>query len=184
MMMIVETGSSIGSEKMPNAPPAAPEATAKVLCSSCELSCGLLRILSSATLRAASRLFVVAVAIACEAPAGRARPNSSTGIPTILVRRAAKLGCSSNLTALRSASVSSLLIGMGRFSHGTPREHTAQPLPKLTGLLGTVRGLFRQGEAGRNLEARLKYAILGGKDGGRDRDRTCDPYHVKVVLFR
>jgi hypothetical protein len=21
-------------------------------------------------------------------------------------------------------------------------------------------------------------------DGGRDRDRTCDPYHVKVVLFR
>jgi hypothetical protein len=20
--------------------------------------------------------------------------------------------------------------------------------------------------------------------GGRDRDRTCDPYHVKVVLFR
>jgi hypothetical protein len=22
------------------------------------------------------------------------------------------------------------------------------------------------------------------KDGGRDRDRTCDPYHVKVVLFR
>jgi hypothetical protein len=22
------------------------------------------------------------------------------------------------------------------------------------------------------------------KNGGRDRDRTCDPYHVKVVLFR
>jgi hypothetical protein len=22
------------------------------------------------------------------------------------------------------------------------------------------------------------------KDGGCDRDRTCDPYHVKVVLFR
>src|SRR6185312_1312288 len=22
------------------------------------------------------------------------------------------------------------------------------------------------------------------KDGGRDRDRTCDPYHVKVVLSR
>jgi hypothetical protein len=20
--------------------------------------------------------------------------------------------------------------------------------------------------------------------GGRDRDRTCDPYHVKVVLYR
>ena len=23
-----------------------------------------------------------------------------------------------------------------------------------------------------------------GLDGGRDRDRTCDPYHVKVVLYR
>ena len=22
------------------------------------------------------------------------------------------------------------------------------------------------------------------KTGGRDRDRTCDPYHVKVVLYR
>lgn len=22
------------------------------------------------------------------------------------------------------------------------------------------------------------------ENGGRDRDRTCDPYHVKVVLFR
>ncbi len=25
---------------------------------------------------------------------------------------------------------------------------------------------------------------FAGIDGGRDRDRTCDPYHVKVVLFR
>jgi hypothetical protein len=23
-----------------------------------------------------------------------------------------------------------------------------------------------------------------GADGGHDRDRTCDPYHVKVVLSR
>jgi hypothetical protein len=23
-----------------------------------------------------------------------------------------------------------------------------------------------------------------GESGGRDRDRTCDPYHVKVVLYR
>ncbi len=29
---------------------------------------------------------------------------------------------------------------------------------------------------------RLKSAF--GSNGGRDRDRTCDPYHVKVVLFR
>jgi len=25
---------------------------------------------------------------------------------------------------------------------------------------------------------------LRRRDGGRDRDRTCDPYHVKVVLSR
>jgi hypothetical protein len=25
---------------------------------------------------------------------------------------------------------------------------------------------------------------FGFKDGGHDRDRTCDPYHVKVVLSR
>jgi hypothetical protein len=27
-------------------------------------------------------------------------------------------------------------------------------------------------------------ALPGQTDGGRDRDRTCDPYHVKVVLYR
>ena len=34
--------------------------------------------------------------------------------------------------------------------------------------------------------ARVMPKVLekSGKDGGRDRDRTCDPYHVKVVLFR
>jgi hypothetical protein len=26
--------------------------------------------------------------------------------------------------------------------------------------------------------------LFAGNFGGRDRDRTCDPYHVKVVLFR
>ena len=29
-----------------------------------------------------------------------------------------------------------------------------------------------------------KLLVLQEKSGGRDRDRTCDPYHVKVVLFR
>jgi hypothetical protein len=46
------------------------------------------------------------------------------------------------------------------FDRRTLREHTAQPLPKLAGLLGTVRGLFRQGEAERNLDDRLKHSIL------------------------
>ena len=30
----------------------------------------------------------------------------------------------------------------------------------------------------------IQYHPSLGKDGGRDRDRTCDPYHVKVVLSR
>ena len=33
-------------------------------------------------------------------------------------------------------------------------------------------------------EAALGFAVWVGLGGGRDRDRTCDPYHVKVVLFR
>ena len=28
------------------------------------------------------------------------------------------------------------------------------------------------------------YAAERHKNGGRDRDRTCDPFHVKEVLFR
>ncbi len=33
------------------------------------------------------------------------------------------------------------------------------------------------------LESR-KTILAEAEDGGRDRDRTCDPYHVKVVLSR
>jgi hypothetical protein len=29
-----------------------------------------------------------------------------------------------------------------------------------------------------------KAVVTSEEGGGRDRDRTCDPYHVKVVLFR
>ena len=41
----------------------------------------------------------------------------------------------------------------------------------------------------RNLEAigarRIPERFVKSEEnGGRDRDRTCDPYHVKVVLFR
>jgi hypothetical protein len=38
--------------------------------------------------------------------------------------------------------------------------------------LGTLARTFPKREANKDLR------------GGRDRDRTCDPYHVKVVLFR
>jgi hypothetical protein len=41
----------------------------------------------------------------------------------------------------------------------------------------------KQGREHRGRTRRLGLASAG-EDGGRDRDRTCDPYHVKVVLFR
>src|ERR1700730_12453526 len=68
----------------------------------------------SATLRAASRPLAVAFAIAREAAVGSASPMSSTGLPTRLVSRAARLGCSSDRTACRSAARSSgVMAGAG-----------------------------------------------------------------------
>ena len=63
------------------------------------------------------------------------------------------------------------------------REQIAQRLSKVAGFLGKVRGLFRHGEAADRPSA-AKTLDFSGFNGGRDRDRTCDPYHVKVVLFR
>jgi hypothetical protein len=58
-------------------------------------------------------------------------------------------------------------------------------LPKPPGILGTVRGLFRLDAAkAERLDLIEKPAFTGGFDGGRDRDRTCDPYDVNVVLSR
>jgi hypothetical protein len=67
-------------------------------------------------------------------------------------------------------------------SRETLREHSAQRLPKLTGLLGSVRGLFRRCETDARFEITRKEQQLCGEDGGRDRDRTCDPYHVKEAI--
>src|SRR5580692_11757619 len=111
-MMIVDTGSSIGSVAKPKAPPAAPDAVAKALCRNCDP--GARCIVHSATLRAASRTLAVAVAIARETAAGSALLIRSIGLPTRLVRRAARPGCSSNRTAVRSAARSSgVMVGPG-----------------------------------------------------------------------
>src|SRR3984893_13346361 len=67
----------------------------------------------SATLRAASRPLAVAVAITREAAAGSALLMRSIGLPTRLVRRAARPGCSSNRTAVRSAAKSSGVMSSG-----------------------------------------------------------------------
>src|ERR1700722_2222352 len=116
-MMIVDTGSSMGSVAKPKAPPAAPDAVAKALCRSCDP--GVRCIVPSATLRAASRPLAVAVAIARETAAGSALLMRSIGLPTRLVRRAARPGCSSNRTAVRSAARSSgVMVGPGLVAIG------------------------------------------------------------------
>ena len=93
-MMMVETGSSMGSVTKPNAPPAAPDAVAKTVCTSRDLPCGPTCMVRSATLRADWRALVVAVEMVCRTGVGRASPISSNGLPTMLARRAAKPGCS------------------------------------------------------------------------------------------
>ena len=115
-MMTVETGSSIGSMAKPKAPPAAPDAVANALCRSRDPARGAGAMVRSATLSATSRPLEVAAAIACEAGAGSACPISSIGLPTMLVRRAARPGCSSNWTARRSAARSSGVMWSGSIS--------------------------------------------------------------------
>ena len=110
-IMTVETGNSTGSAAKPNVPPAAPDAVARARCNSSDAVRGDRGRVRNATFSAASSPFVVADAIAFEANEGRAYPISSTGLPTRLVSRAARLGCSSDLTAFarawRSAGVMS-----------------------------------------------------------------------------
>jgi hypothetical protein len=106
-MMMVEIGSSRGSAARPKLPPTPPDTEAKALCSRREPACGSWRIVRSATARAALSPFVVAAAIALAAPSGNAFVISSIGLPAMLLRRAAKPGCSSAKTALRNALMSS-----------------------------------------------------------------------------
>src|SRR5262245_14894851 len=83
---------------------------------------------------AASSALEVAVAIALAANGGRACSMSSIGLPTILARRAAKLGCSrastARFSAVRSSGVISLFSGhdpLCRELHGAPIENFLSP---------------------------------------------------------
>jgi hypothetical protein len=97
-MMSVDTGSSTGSAASPNVPPAAPEAVTSARCNNTEdPDEGDVGNVRKATLRAASKPFDVADAIALDAAAGRAAPINSTGFLTILVSLPARLGCSRDL---------------------------------------------------------------------------------------
>jgi hypothetical protein len=109
-IMTVETGNSTGSAAKPNVPPAAPDAVARARCNSSDAVRGDRGRVCNATFSAASSSFVVADAIAFEANEGRAYPISSAGLPIRLVSRAARLGCSSDLTAFAKASRSASVI--------------------------------------------------------------------------
>ena len=101
--MMVEIGSSIGSAAKPKLPPTAPDVATSALCSRPDAALGSFRMVRSATASAALRAFVVAAVTALDAVSGSARPNSSIGLPAISARRAASPGCSSAVTAARSA---------------------------------------------------------------------------------
>src|SRR5258708_17160648 len=108
-IITVDTGNSTGSAAKPNVPPAAPDAVARAWCNNSDPVRGDRGRVRNATFSAASRPLDVADAIAFEANEGSAYPISSTGLPIRFVSRAARLGCSSDLTAFvratRSASV-------------------------------------------------------------------------------
>jgi hypothetical protein len=54
-----------------------------------------------------------------------------------------------------------------------------------TGLVGPAEATLVRATCVQVAAASIGGSFLSAwKDGGRDRDRTCDPYHVKVVLFR
>ncbi len=58
-------------------------------------------------------------------------------------------------------------------------EDLARDVPKLRGVMsGTVAATKENGQTSKDL------AVQPLNCGGRYRVRTCDPYHVKVVLYR
>ena len=71
------------------------------------------------------------------------------------------------------------------FSHA---QKEVSPRRSLAGELGVMarlavaRGYSPPAPFG--LRRGILLSLSRAKDGGRDRDRTCDPYHVKVVLSR
>src|SRR5262245_831750 len=129
----------------------------------------------SAAASANSSALAVAVVIRRDADAGSAVPMSSIGLPSMLVRRAAKPGCSSNSTALCSAAKSASVmvptnsadIDRGSISiHGPLADRSAdkQVIASLTNArcgrivpktrLCLARALLRSGRHGQASRAR------------------------------
>ena len=68
----------------------------------------------------------------------------------------------------------------------TPNKERTALVVDLYGDLAGILSISEAGEKHHHLprQLRLKAASAARADGGRYRDRTCDPYHVKVVLYR
>ncbi len=60
-----------------------------------------------------------------------------------------------------------------------PPAGTSAHENRVGGLGSAVRAAPVRGE-----ERASRPRSVAPEAGGRDRDRTCDPYHVKVVLYR
>src|ERR1700730_12658339 len=133
-IITVDTGNSTGSAATPNVPPAAPDAVARARCNNSDPVRGDRGRVRNSTFSAASRPMDVADAIAFEANEGSAYPISSTGLPIRFVSRAARLGCSRDLTAFvrasRSAIVMSEVSSNDNVSSGVITTHYCKNLPK------------------------------------------------------
>ena len=97
---VVDTGSSIASAESPKAPPTAPVAASVILCS--VFAAGpspRSSIVATATSRARVRALRAATLSAPDQLAGSSSSPFSIGVPSRLVSRAARLGCSSSVRA-------------------------------------------------------------------------------------
>src|SRR5262249_13461778 len=122
--------------------------------------------LRRATSSAISSALEVAGVITCEAEAGSAYPISSIGLPTILVSRAARPGCSSKATALRNAARSPSLM---------PAKSNTACAPPSAGEPALYGGLV-QGRGGDPAERTFRHFVNAeGKQppgGGAQANRT------------
>src|SRR5262249_19305328 len=127
--------------------------------------------LRRATSSAISSALEVAAVITCEAEAGSAYPISSIGLPTILVSRAARPGCSSKATALRNAARSPSLM---------PAKSNTACAPPSAGEPALYGGLV-QGRGGDPAERTFRHFV--NAEGKQPRGGDAKPYRPIGLLL-
>jgi hypothetical protein len=70
-------------------------------------------------------------------------------------------------------------------AESSPGSRAAEELKPFTAVVSTGRVLPLERYQGDRRQNRCQVLATKPRDnGGRDRDRTCDPYRVEVVLYR